>query len=178
MPQKETTNAKTKKTAFFDFDGCLVAPVFKTPDGNPTIGFLGDKFAQFMNMTGEDAYAASRTVEPVLKYAMRLRQESGWDVKILTGGMSDGEQLAKTKYAKLHFPNLFTDILFVPSPKSKIPYILEYAKQHGLRPDECMLVEDNYIALLLAAEHDIKAVSVSHIITGLYDVTHQTERLP
>lgn len=160
-----------KKTAFFDFDGTLIAPIFTTPDGETTIGFLGDKYREFMDKSDIHTYDRCRIVIEVLAYAMRLRHAMDWDVKILTTGLSQGERRTKTEFTKQNLNAVFDEVLFVDKASDKPEYILNYAKQHGLNPSDCLLVEDNYLALLRAAELGIRVMSVSHILTEAYEIS-------
>lgn len=162
-----------KRVAFFDFDGCLVAPMFKQSDGKYNIGFLGYKYDEFMNNADHGVYRHTAIVRPVHSFAVDLHSK-GWTLNVLTGGTTKTERHEKRQFVDKHFntiSNIFKDVMFVQQPGEKVEAILAYAKEHDIKPENCLLVEDNYVTLLRAAKAGIKVMSVAHVIT------HQEELL-
>lgn len=169
----ETTSPK--KTAFFDFDGTLVAPVFGA-GGKKTPGFpLEDWKARLAE--NPDAYGNSAVVVPVLSYAMRLRA-CGWDLKILTGAGKDGSADAKKRYiAEQKIDWIFPEIIPVASGRDKTAYILSYAAGQGLTPSDCLLLDDDYPVIVQAAAAGIQALHISHVVAENYDPSGTDPRL-
>lgn len=167
--------ATPKKTAFFDFDGTLVAPVFGA-GGKKTPGFpLEDWKARLAE--NPDAYGNSAIVIPVLSYAMRLRA-CGWDLKILTGAGKDGSADAKKRYiAEQKIDWIFPEIIPVASGRDKTAYILSYAAGQGLTPSDCLLLDDDYPVIVQAAAAGIQALHISHVVAENYDPSGTDPRL-
>ena len=159
-----------RRTAFFDMDGTLVAPLFKTQDGTMVTGLPGDEWAAFCDRTREHAYDDCPTVLPVMSYAVGLAT-SGWNVRILTIHLCEAEKLAKKEWLSRKGRHLtFSAIDFARDREDKVRIILDYAASNGLKPDDCLLVEDDLTTVLLAAEAGIRTMHLSNVIAGGYDV--------
>ena len=158
-----------QRTAFFDMDGTLVAPLFRTQDGTMVTGFPGAEWAAFCDGARERAYDDCATVLPVMSYAVGLKS-SGWDVRILTISTCPGEEVAKKDWLSRKGRHLtFSGIDFAKDPAGKIRIILDYAAANGLEPDDCLLVEDDLNTVLLANAAGIRTMHLSHVVTGAYD---------
>lgn len=169
----ETTSPK--KTAFFDFDGTLVAPVFDAGKKKKP-GFPFEEWKDRLK-TCPDAYEGSAVVVPILSYAMRLRA-CGWDLKILTGAGEDGSVDAKKQYiARQKLDGMFPEIVPVTRGHDKIEYILAYAAANGLTPSDCVLVDDDYPVVVQAAAAGISALHLSHVVAENYDPSGTDPRL-
>lgn len=169
----ETTSPK--KTAFFDFDGTLVAPVFGAAEKKKP-GFPFDEWKTRL-ATDPDAYESSAVVVPVLSYAMRLRA-CDWDLKILTGAGEDGSVGAKKRYiAAQKLDWIFPEIVPVANGRDKVAYILAYAADNGLSPSDCVLVDDDYPVVVQAAAAGISALHLSHVVAENYDPSGTDPRL-
>lgn len=169
----ETTSPK--KTAFFDFDGTLVAPVFETGEKKMPGFPLEDWKARLTE--NPDAYGNSAIVIPVLSYAMRLRT-CGWDLKILTGAGKDGAAGAKKRHiAAQKLDWIFPEIVPVANGRDKVAYILAYAADNGLSPSDCVLVDDDYPVVVQAAAAGISALHLSHVVAENYDPSGTDPRL-
>lgn len=166
MPATPDT-AAPRKTAFFDFDGTLAAPVFET-GGKKTPGFPFENWKEYLSKN-PDAYMSSAPVLPVMAYAIRLRA-CGWDLKVLTGTNRDGSEQAKQKWLdETGFAWLFSGVIPVDGQPEKVRRVLEYAAGHGLAPSDCLVVDDNYVTVVTAEAAGIPAVHVSHVIARNYD---------
>ena len=155
-----------KKTAFFDMDGTVTAPVFDLGDAT-TPGFFRSNWPEFCNKEQAAAYKDCVPVSQVIEYARKVKA-TGWDVKLLTVVMSEGEKPAKVAWRDANgLQDLFPEIIFVNDSREKVPYIVEYANRNGLALDGCMLVEDNYVTVLHAHDAGIQAVHVSHIAANV-----------
>lgn len=169
----ETTSPK--KTAFFDFDGTLIAPVFNTGEKKKP-GFPFDEWKARIT-TDPDTYESSAVVVPVLSYAMRLRA-CDWDLKILTDAGKDGSVGAKKRHiAAQKLDWIFPEIVPVANGRDKVAYILAYAADNGLSPSDCVLVDDDYPVVVQAAAAGISALHLSHVVAENYDPSGTDPRL-
>lgn len=160
-----------KKVAFFDIDGTIVAPLFRTDsgEGNYVLGFRKPEWIKFCNERQESAYADCMTVHKIMNIASALHIE-GWDVKILTVTMSPGEKVAKLRWfdynnhSSFTSEPLFSEIIFVGSPEEKIKYIEDYVKSNEMNPKDCILIEDD-IGTVWGCQHlGISAFHLSHVL--------------
>ena len=157
-----------QKTAFFDMDCTITAPIFHL-ENSTTPGFFKSNWPEFCNKEQTGAYKNCVPVEQVIKYAKYL-QAAGWDVKLLTVVLSEGEKPAKITWLDDHnLQNLFSEVIFVNESSKKIPHIINYADTNGLALNDCMLIEDNYIAVLQAHTAGIQALHTCHIFAGIQD---------
>lgn len=154
------------KTAYFDIDGTLCAPIFKTDDGF-TPCFPDKEWQTYCEAHPQDAYQYCQPVGPVLTYAVRLIAH-GYRAEILSVVLSDSERTAKIKWlANRHFtPDIFRNSTFATCPDDKIAYILQ---QHGDDLKSVVLVEDDFMTCIKAQSAGIKVVHISHILTGTAD---------
>lgn len=162
-----------KKVAFFDMDGTIVAPFFRTNSGggNYVLGFRKPEWIKFCNEHQETAYADCMIVPKTMKFASTLHSE-GYDVKILTVTMSPGERVAKlhwfdhNKLSTFKDEPIFSEIIFVGSPEEKIKYIEDYIKANKINPKDCILVEDD-IGTVWGCQHlGITALHLSHLLAA------------
>lgn len=173
MPAMPDTTPK--KTAFFDFDGTIAAPVFDVGE-KKTPGFPFGEWKTYVS-ENPDAYCDTVPVIPVLSYAIRLHA-CGWDLKILTGTNSDNSEHTKRKWLEdTEFAWLFSEIVPVKKQSDKVGYVLEYARNNGLAPADCLVVDDNYVTVIAATAAGISAMHVSHVIAGNYDPSGTNPRL-
>ena len=161
-----------QKTAFFDMDGTIVAPVFQY-EGRTVTGLPKDQWIALCEQQRESTYKNCPVVQPTLKYALDLTH-NGWETKILTIALSKGEELAKRQWLSENYrQRRFHEIVFVKTPDEKIEYILEYAKSNGLNPDDCLLVEDDLNTIFKANTAGIKTMHLSHVISAVYDAAKE-----
>lgn len=153
-----------KKVAFFDMDGTLVAPVFGKDSGDIVFGFPEQEWIEFCNKRRETAYELCPTLGPIIDRA-RVFRKNGYDVKILTVALSEGEQIAKrTLVRKRAWDQIFSDIIFVPNVDAKISYIRNYISENDINPINCVLIEDSFSTVLKSIPLGISAYHISHII--------------
>ncbi|MCM1223250.1 MAG: hypothetical protein NC548_53240 [Lachnospiraceae bacterium] len=158
-----------KKVAFFDMDGTLIAPYFKTDNGQTVIGFMESEWIEFCNKRKEASYDYCIPMRRMLDVAKEMH-DKGYDVKILTVTLSEGEVLAKKYWAKNNsaYCSIFSDVICVPNEDSKIEYIKSYIEDNNITPRNCILVEDSFSTVLKAIPLDINALHISNIYACLH----------
>lgn len=153
------------KTAFFDIDGTLAAPLFQKC-GRTVAGFHGEEWRQYWTDTPNDGYSLSVPVRPVIKFASGL-SAAGCGLKILAAVTHPGEAKAKTLWLEnKKLLQLFNETIFVQKPSEKIQYLRDYIAKTGAAPSDCLIVDDDYGILLDARAAGALAVHTSHIVTG------------
>ena len=151
------------KIAFFDMDGTITAPRF-LDDGKPVVGFNLERWIEHCETQREHAYDHCGMQKTTIDFARKLKTE-GYELRILTVAMSEGERVAKRHFiAERGLSMLFDSIMFVGSDDAKTPTILAVAFERGIDPSCCMLVEDHYYNCLRAHDAGIRAVHISNII--------------
>ena len=152
------------KAAFFDVDGLLSAPVYPTAIGADTmgIGMAEKEWLRYCILKGEDGYEHCRPVPCVRRYARALK-ESGCALYVLTASGSTPESIAKQKFIRIHYPDLFDEFFAVPAKEDKIPFMEEFGAVNGLEAGEMELVEDTYSTLLDASSAGFKCTHLSNI---------------
>lgn len=156
------------KTAFFDVDGTLAAPVYRE-NGRAVTGFLGKAWTRYCDGARERTYDDVPLVEPVVAFALRLLA-AGWDIKVLTVTLSDGERVAKSAWLEnKRIADMFSQTIFVPSDRDKMQYLRDYVARMGVAPSDCLLVEDSYANVLEANAIGMRTAHVSHIAAGMAD---------
>ena len=153
------------KTAWFDMDGTIVAPRFRTREGM-RVGFPPAQWREFCRQAGFHAYADCLPVPPVVAFADELKR-LGYSTRILTVTLSDEEKDAKRYWLNAHLDvrDRFDGIIFAENPADKIRII---KAEHGQdrKPGSAVLIEDDYNTLYLAMNAWIVPLHVSHILTG------------
>lgn len=154
-----------KKVAFFDMDGTLVAPFFKTESGAVVLGFSKPEWLAFCNEKKEHAYDECVPVLRMIETA-NMFAENGYVIKILTVVLSEGEKLAKEHWVESDptYRSIFSEVICVSDEKAKIDYIRDYIKSNDIQPINCILVEDSFNTVLEAIPLGINALHISHLI--------------
>ena len=151
------------KIAFFDMDGTLCLPSYKTDKGE-VIGFDLDGWIAFCKEKKVHIYDNCKPLPKVGNYAKELK-DAGARLYVLTAVMTEEELLSKKKYTKENFPGLFEEVIGVGSVGEKIPEIERIANESGVGLNECELVEDTYDILLEANLLGIKCTHVASFLT-------------
>jgi hypothetical protein len=150
------------KLAFFDVDGTLSVPQYRI-DGEMKIG-TQDGWIEYCVEHGADTYDDCLPVEPVRRYAAKLR-DAGAELFVLSTSQTSFEHAAKQKFLDAHYPGLFAGLITVAQDAYKQQVIAQMAKLRGLPLTACELVEDTYATLLLAAELGIKVTHISMLLS-------------
>lgn len=162
------------KAAFFDMDGTIAIPFFRF-NNQDKIGFPPEDWAKYCSENAPFAYKDCVPFDAVMSYAKKL-YDAGWDLFVLTVTLSQGERDSKVVWLNEHDPSqIFQDIYFVDNDDDKFKFIEEYAEESNTSIGDCMIVEDNYYNILTAIDKGMRAMHVSHIVSGCYDASEDKE---
>lgn len=148
------------KLVFVDMDGTLSVPQYQAPDGRMVIGFADADWLEYCREHGAASYEFCRPVPCTARY-VRAMKAAGARLFVLSSVMSDDEAEAKTVFAKRHFPDVFEAFCYVREDAQKITEICRIAQESGVPAGDCILVEDSYGTLLLAAAQGIEPLHLS-----------------
>lgn len=154
---------KPKRIAFFDMDGTIAAPLFRTDENVLTDGFPPQDWIKFCTDRGYKAYELCPAMEPVLDFAKRLK-DAGYELRVLTIAMSEGEKVGKVTWKHNHpdVDALFDSVIFASDANAKLDEI------EAAGPGT-VLVNDDLVLLLRAKALGATTVHVSHVYTGTAD---------
>ncbi len=144
-------------------DGTLCAPVYAFGDEDTTIGFTETDWITFCIRHGEDSYEKCRPLPRVAAYARKLKAE-GAKLYVLTGAVTSIEVDAKKKFIRIHYPDLFENVIAVGTEDRKLAILRIMAKENGCSHEECTLVEDTYSTILRANAEGFHAIHVAEFL--------------
>lgn len=153
------------QAAFFDIDGTLSAPYYPV-NGELKPGMTDEQWLQFCKEYDGDSYRFCKPVEPVRRYAERLRAE-GAVLYVLSTSQGESEDRAKKNFIEKHYPGLFQEVLTVRKDAEKVVRIRSLAEASQIPPEACELIEDTYRIILDAVNCGLKATHIAQIVCEL-----------
>lgn len=153
------------KAIFIDVDGTLSSPCYNV-NGKFQIGMSDAQWAAYCKEQKEDTYRWCRPVMPVKEYALKAKA-MGAKLYVLTTSGTQIETAAKRKFIDHFYPGMFDEIYAVLHDDDKVKFILQKAKELGIEPSDCELVEDTYRILLQTVTEGIKSTHITTILTGI-----------
>ncbi len=153
------------KAVFFDIDGTLSVPYYKT-NGKMVVGFTDEGWLNHCATQKEHCYDFCKVVSPVKRYAINKKNE-GAKLYVLSVSQSEGERLGKIKFINDNYNGLFEDIIQVEHNNDKVKVMSEYAAINNLKHFEIEIVEDTYSIVLNANDNGFIATHIASIVCDL-----------
>lgn len=156
----------SKKVAFFDLDGTLIAPRFW--NGSKYVsGFTQEVWDSFCRQYPETAYNSCRIVPAVLDYA-RVLKSAGYKIYVLTAAYSEYDEMAKSScYNRPELKDTFDGIIFSKDGPDKVGFLSRKISSGEFLPEDCILVEDSFNTIWEATGLGINCLHISNIYSGL-----------
>ena len=157
----------SKKVAYFDLDGTLIAPRFWN-GSNYVSGFTQEVWDSFCRQYPETAYNSCRVVPAILDYA-KILKSAGYKLYVLTAAYSEYDERAKLSCYnnRPELKDTFDGIIFSKDGPDKIEFLSRRIRLGEFNPVDCILVEDSFNTIWGAAGLGITCLHISNIYSGL-----------
>lgn len=155
---------KDIKLAFFDLDGVLSVPRYKT-DSGIKCALPDNAWFQKANW-GSDIYKYCEPVPQMIKLLEQLKK-NGVQLFVLTHETNSGAYFNKVDFILAHYKDYFNSyrqVLFVNKMEKKTELMKVLCSRYAVPKRQCLLVEDTYNTCIQASNDGFQVLHISEFL--------------